>query len=100
MIAISRITCMTKPAKNVLESKGSEGLNESNIESVTSVKFCGTNEGFDFREGKFNRIEIRGVGRQEEKLAASRFNEGVGVVRFVNLIIVNNHYLTRTKGRK
>ena len=48
-------------------------------------------EGFQFREGQFDRIEIRTVGRQVEEFGSAIFDRLADAADFVRGKVVTNH---------
>ncbi len=58
---------------------------------------CGPDEGFQFREGHFDRIEIRTVGRQEAQLGADGFDGDPCRGVFMDDEVVEDDHVTRTQ---
>jgi hypothetical protein len=58
---------------------------------------CGPDEGFQLREGEFDRIEIRTVGRQEAELSADGFDRRAHRRLFVDGEIVEHDHLAAAK---
>lgn len=54
---------------------------------------CGSDEGFQFREGEFDRIEIWAVRRQETELGADGFDRRAHRGLFVDGEIVEHHHI-------
>ena len=60
---------------------------------------CGPDECFQFREGQFDRIEVRAVGRQKAELGAHGFDRRAHRGLFVDGEVVEHHHIARAQRR-
>jgi len=82
--------------------RGSEEIERKGDQVADVVKgprTCGSDEGFEFREGQFNRIEIRAVGRQESELGAHGFDRRAHDGLFVDGEVVEHHHIAGAQRR-
>ena len=76
--------------------RGREKADRDGDQIAHVVKGTGTrgpDEGFQLREGQFDRIEIRTVGRQEAELSADGFDRRAHGGLFVDREIVQHHHI-------
>ena len=79
---------------------GSEEAERDGDQVADVVKGPGTcrpDERFEFREGQFDRIEIRAVGRQEAELGADGFDRRAHRRLFVDREVVEHHHIARVQ---
>ena len=65
---------------------------------VKGPRTCGSDEGFEFRESQFNRIEIRAVRRQEAELSADCLDRRAHRGLFVDGEVVEHNHIARAQG--
>jgi len=79
---------------------GSEKTQRDGDQVADVVKGPGTgrsDERFEFREGQFDRIEIRAVGRQETELGTRGFDRGAHRGLFVDGEVVEHHHIAQAE---
>jgi hypothetical protein len=82
--------------------RGREEAQRNSDQVADVVKGSGTrrpDERFQFREGQFDRIEIRAVRRQEAELGADGFDRRAYRGMFVDGEVVEHHHIARPKRR-
>lgn len=81
-----------------------EEQRERGVEEVADLvkraRSDGTQEGFQFRKGELDRIEVRTVGRQEAQPRTGAFDRQPDLGLFVDDEVVEHHDVARTQRRR
>ena len=89
-----------EPRRGVVAGNRLDGEANCFLERLLRARAQAAQDGFDLRERLLNGREVRRIGRQEEQLAAARFNGKANTVGFVGAQIVQHDDLSRSQRRR